>query len=128
MNLASRLEGAGKVYGVSTLVGEETERRVRDEILAREVDVIRVVGKKQPIRVFELLGEKGAVPAEELEKTALFGRALETYRAKRFSEAAAMFEALAGDPVAAVYAGRAQQSAASPPPGDWDGVFELDKK
>ena len=128
MNLASRLEGAGKVYGVSTLVGEETERRVRDEILAREVDVIRVVGKKQPIRVFELLGEKGAVPAEKLEKTALFGRALETYRARRFSEAAAMFEALAGDPVAAVYAGRARQSAASPPPDDWDGVYELNKK
>ena len=128
MNLASRLEGAGKVYGVSTLVGEETERRVRDEILAREVDVIRVVGKKQPIRVFELLGEKGTVPAEELEKAARFGRALETYRTQRFSEAAAMFEAIAGDPVAAVYAGRARKSAASPPPGDWDGVFELDNK
>ncbi len=128
MNLASRLEGAGKVYGVSTLVGEETERRVRDEILAREVDVIRVVGKKQPIRVFELLGEKGAVPAEEMEKAARFGRALETYRTRRFSEAAALFDALAGDPVAAVYSGRARQSAASPPPGDWDGVFELDKK
>jgi adenylate cyclase len=128
MNLASRLEGAGKVYGVSTLVGEETERRVRDEILAREVDVIRVVGKKQPIRVFELLGEKGAVPAEEMEKADRFGRALETYRARRFSEAAAMFEALAGDPVAAVYAGRARQSAASPPPEDWDGVYELNKK
>jgi adenylate cyclase len=128
MNLASRLEGAGKVYGVSTLVGEETERRVRDEILAREVDVIRVVGKKQPIRVFELLGEKGTVPAEELEKAARFGRALETYRAQRFSEAAAMFEVIAGDPVAAVYAGRARQSAASPPPGDWDGVFELGNK
>jgi len=128
MNLASRLEGAGKVYGVSTLVGEETERRVRDEILAREVDVIRVVGKKQPIRVFELLGEKGAVPAEESEKAAAFGRALETYRARRFSEAAVLFEALAGDPVAAVYAGRARRSAASPPPAGWDGVFELDKK
>lgn len=128
MNLASRLESAGKIYGVSTLVGEETERRVRDEILAREVDVIRVVGKKQPIRVFELLGEKGAVPTEELEKAARFNRALETYRAQRFSEAAAMFEAIAGDPVATVYAGRARQSAASPPPGDWDGVYELDKK
>ncbi len=128
MNLASRLEGAGKVYGVSILVGEETERRVRDEILAREVDIIRVVGKKQPVRVFELLGEKGEVPAEELEKAARFGRALETYRARRFAEAAALFEALAGDPVAAVYAGRARRSAASPPPCDWDGVCELDKK
>ncbi len=128
MNLASRLEGAGKLYGVSTLAGEGTERWVRDEILTREVDVIRVVGKKQPVRVFELLGEKGDVPAGEVEKAARFGRALETYRARRFAEAEAMFRALAGDPVASVYAGRSRQAAAAPPPADWDGVYELDKK
>jgi adenylate cyclase len=128
MNLASRLEGAGKLYGVPILVGEETERRVREEILAREVDVIRVVGKKRPVRIFELLGEKGAVPADEVEKAARFGRALETYRTRLFAEAEAAFGALAGDPVAAVYAGRARQAAASPPPADWDGVYELDRK
>jgi adenylate cyclase len=128
MNLASRLEGAGKLYGVSVLVGEETERRVRDEILVREVDVIRVVGKKQAVRIFELLGEKDAVPADEVERAGRFGRALEAYRARRFAEAEAAFGALAGDPVAAVYAGRARQAAASPPPVGWDGVHELDRK
>jgi adenylate cyclase len=128
MNLASRLEGAGKLYGVSVLVGEETERRVRDEILVREVDVIRVVGKKQAVRIFELLGEKDAVPADEVERAGRFGRALEAYRARRFAEAEAAFGALAGDPVAAVYAGRARHAAASPPPVGWDGVHDLDRK
>jgi adenylate cyclase len=128
MNLASRLEGAGKLYGVSTLAGEETEKRVREDILTREVDVIRVVGKKQPVRIFELLGEKGAVAAAEVEKAVRFGRALEAYRTRRFAEAEAAFGALAGDPVAAVYAGRSRQAAATPPPADWDGVYELDRK
>ncbi len=128
MNLASRLEGAGKLYGVSILVGEETERRVREEILAREVDVIRVVGKKQPVRIFELIGEKDSVPAEAVAAAARFGRALEIYRARRFSEAEAAFILLAGDPAAALYAGRSQRAAASPPPAEWDGVHELDRK
>jgi adenylate cyclase len=128
MNLASRLEGAGKIYGVSVLVGEETERRVREGILAREVDVIRVVGKKQPVRIFELLGERGPAAGEEAEKADRFGRALETYRAGRFPEAEAAFAALVGDPVAAVYAARARAFAAAPPPHGWDGVYELDRK
>jgi len=128
MNLASRLEGAGKLYGVSILIGEETERRVRDAILAREVDIIRVVGKKQPVRIFELIGEKDEVPAGEVEKAARFGRALETYRAQRFSEAEAAFASLAGDPVAALYAARSRQAAVSPPAADWDGIHELDRK
>ncbi|OGD25922.1 MAG: hypothetical protein A2V57_09185 [Candidatus Aminicenantes bacterium RBG_19FT_COMBO_65_30] len=128
MNLASRLEGAGKLYGVSILVGEETERRVHAEILAREVDVIRVVGKNQPVRIFEPIGEKDSVPAEETEKAVRFGRALETYRARRFAEAETAFASLAGDPVAALYAARSRQAAASPPPADWDGVHALDRK
>jgi adenylate cyclase len=128
MNLASRLEGAGKLYGVSILASEETERQVREEILAREVDVIRVVGKKQPVRIFELIGEKDVVPAEDIEKAARFGRALETYRTRGFAEAEAAFTSLAGDPVAALYAGRSRRAMASPPPVDWDGVHELDRK
>jgi adenylate cyclase len=128
MNLASRLEGAGKIYGVSVLIGEETERRVRDDLLAREVDVIRVVGKKQPVRIFELLGDKGMATPEEVERAARFGRALEDYRSGRFPEAEAAFLALAGDPVAAVYASRARAFSAAPPPPGWDGVYELDRK
>jgi hypothetical protein len=128
MNLASRLEGAGKLYGASILIGEETERLARPGILAREVDLIRVVGKTRPVRIFELVGEKGSVAADEIEKADRFGRALGAYRARRFAEAEAAFASLAGDPVAALYAGRSRQAAASPPPADWDGGHTLDRK
>jgi len=128
MNLASRLEGAGKLYGVSILIGEETERRVREAVLAREIDIIRVVGKSQPVRIFELIGERETVPAEDVEKVLRFGRALTTYRDRRFAEAAAAFASMAGDPVAALYAERAGRAAAEPPPEDWDGVHTLDRK
>jgi adenylate cyclase len=128
MNLASRLEGAGKIYGVSILAGQETERRVRSEILAREVDIIRVVGKAQPVRIYELLGERGSAPGEIIERADRFGRALAAYRARRFAEARAAFAALHGDPVAVLYAERARRAAAEPPPADWDGGHTLDRK
>jgi adenylate cyclase len=128
MNLASRLESAGKLYGTWTLVGEETERLVRGAVVAREVDLIRVVGKARPVRIFELVGEAGEVPAEDLERLTLFGRALDDYRARRFAGAEAAFTALAGDPVASLYAERARRAAAEPPSADWDGVHILDRK
>lgn len=128
MNLASRLEGACKAYKIFTLVSEETASRVGDEIVTREVDMIRVVGKKQPIRIFELIGEKEDVAADRIERVGRFRVALEAYRAAQWARARELFEALAGDPVAEVYAGRCRTFTASPPPAGWDGVTEMKEK
>ena len=128
MNLASRLEGACKVYRIFTLVSEETASRVRNEIVTREADMIRVVGKKRPVRIFELIGEKDDVAADGIERISRFHAALEAYRAGQWASARPLFEALAGDQVAEVYAGRCRSFAASPPPGDWDGVYEMKGK
>jgi adenylate cyclase len=128
MNLASRLEGACKAYKIFTLVSEETASRVRDEIVTREADMVLVVGKKRPIRIFELIGEKDDVAADGIERISRFHAALEAYRAGQWARARPLFEALAGDPVAEVYAGRCRSFADSPPPGDWDGVYEIKEK
>lgn len=128
VNLASRLEGACKHYGVGLLVGEETYRRLGGELAGREVDIIRVVGKARPVRVYELLGERSAEGgAATAEREASFRAALDAYRARDWDRAAALFAALAaaGDPVAGVYALRTAGLKADPPPVDWDGVFEL---
>jgi adenylate cyclase len=128
INLAARLEGACKQYGIGILAGEETASRVGESVVYREVDIIRVVGKKHPVRVFELIGEAGQVGAERLSLLRDFGAALDTYRRREWQEALKGFLALRDDPVAAVYAGRCRELLQSPPAEDWDGVFELKSK
>jgi adenylate cyclase len=66
-NLASRLEGANKVYGTRVLVSEETARLARDTVELREIDSIIVVGRSEPQRVFEVLGRSGEVDATTRE-------------------------------------------------------------
>ena len=64
VNLASRLEGAAKAYGTRTLVAEDTIAAAHGKVLARELDLLRVKGKQQTVRVFELVGVAGtATPA-----------------------------------------------------------------
>jgi adenylate cyclase len=130
VNLAARLEGACKLYGISLLIGEETYLRVRQEMAGREVDLIRVVGKTRPVRVYEILGEAAAPEAGEAERLASYRAALEAYRARDWENAAALFSTLAkaGDSVSGLYLRRCGELAAAPPPVDWGGVFELKMK
>ena len=128
MNLASRLEGACKQYKVFLLVGEETWESVKDVVLAREIDMIRVVGKARPVRVFEPVAERAAATAEEIEKVALFERGLEAYRARDWDGAETAFRRLPADPPAGIYLARLAAFRQSPPPAGWDGVFELKVK
>jgi adenylate cyclase len=128
INLAARLEGACKQYGIGLLAGEETVSRAGEAVVCREVDVIRVVGKKKSVKVFELIGEAGQVSPEQLSLLRDFGAALDSYRRREWQKALKGFLALKDDPVAAVYTGRCRELLISPPPGDWDGVFELKSK
>jgi adenylate cyclase len=64
MNLASRIEGANKLFGSRILITEATRERADDSIECRELDAIRVVGRQQPVRVYELLARRdGLDPA-----------------------------------------------------------------
>ena len=128
MNLASRLEGACKQYKIATLISEQTRDTVRVEIVTREIDMIRVVGKKTPVRVFELVGEREETASGEIEKTALFERGLEAYRNRDWDGAVETFRKLGEDVPAGIYVRRCMAFKQSPPPPDWDGVFELGEK
>lgn len=126
INLSSRLEGVNKIYGSTILVNEVTRRLCPDELAFREVDVVRVKGRDTPVRIFEPLGRQESLSAEAAADLAAFEQALAAYRARRFGEAAAAFEALAErDPVARTYVGRSREMAGNPPPADWDGVYEM---
>ncbi len=128
VNLAARLEGACKQYRVPVLIGETTCEGVKGRIVTREVDIIRVVGKKKPIHVYEILGEAGEVSGPDLERVKLFETGIDLYRRRDWDKAIAAFDALGDDELARIYGLRAVEFRQSPPPPDWDGVFDLRSK
>ena len=132
VNLASRLEGAGKEYGVGILVSEETCRLAADQVEARELDLLRVKGKEKPVRIYELLGRKGELEAETGRLRNLFAQGLGCYRKQRWTEAVSCFEqalALApGDGPSRTFLARCRQFQESPPGEQWDGVCRLTSK
>jgi adenylate cyclase len=129
VNLASRLEGANKIYGTAILVAESVRRAAGAAIAWREIDRVRVVGRETPVVLFEPLGLAGEVPPERQATATAFAAALAAYRAARFDEAVSMFDAIAAsDPPARVFAARARAFCAAPPQMPWDAVTVLETK
>lgn len=131
MNLASRLEGANKAYGSLIMLGPRTYELARDFIEVRELDQVRVAGKKEAVRVFELLSLRGQLSAEKRETVDRYHEALALYRQRRFADAAIVLDTrLAKDPQdgpTAALLKRCQEYVETPPPAGWDGVTSLDK-
>jgi adenylate cyclase len=133
VNLGSRLEGLNKMYGTEILLGENTAPLVDKSFLLRELDMVRVVGRKQPVRVYELVGKvNDSLPEQKLNALKLFAQGLETYRRQLWEEALARFnESLAlfpQDGPSRVMAERCRIYKEACPPADWDCVFEHTSK
>lgn len=132
VNLASRLEGANKQYNSKIMVADTTFDLAKEDIEARDLDLIRVKGKKEPRKVFEILCPKGQMSHQVEKGRHLYHEALHDYRQKNFKEAIAkfkqVFDYLPGDHLTKVYIDRAETYLKTPPPSDWDGVFELKTK
>ncbi len=128
INLASRLEGACKQYGIPILVGESTYLLAKEVILAREVDLIRVVGKSKPERVYQVLGEMSQASPEMLERVEDFHLALDFYRRRNWAEALDLFGKDKEDELSSVYISRIESFRLNPPPADWDGIYDLETK
>ena len=128
VNLAARLEAITKAYGVGIVVCEDTAKAVGDLHPMRELDAIRVRGRKRPARIFQVLAADAAVSAATLEAYARGRRAM---AAGAWGEATAAFEAALaatpGDGPSTLMADRARQLAAAPPPAGWDGVWDSAK-
>jgi len=132
VNLASRLEGVNKAYDTTVILAEETHRLAQAVIEARELDVVVVAGKSEPVRIFELLGRAGEVEASALELRDLYVGGLDAYRRQDWDPAERRFaECLRlrpGDGPAGVLRDRSVAFRAAPPPPDWDGVWRLTEK
>jgi adenylate cyclase len=131
VNLGSRLEGLNKEYGSRILISEFTYEDVSKDFTCREIDWVRVKGKLQPIKIYELICE-GAPSAAQATMLQLFAEGYQLYRDARFTEAVAAFKKAVAenpdDPVAVTYLERCEELSANPPPAPWDGVFTMKTK
>jgi adenylate cyclase len=132
VNLASRLEGLSKFYGTAILAGEATVSECGSGVEFRELDLVAVKGREEPVRVFEVLAVKGELAPAQAAVREDFAPGMELYRRGRFEEAAARFahalEHSPHDGPAQTFLARCRQFQAAPPPPDWDTVFRPDKK
>ncbi|MGE3756762.1 MAG: adenylate/guanylate cyclase domain-containing protein, partial [Pseudobdellovibrionaceae bacterium] len=132
VNLGARLEGTTKEYGIRIIISEFTYGDVKDSFTAREIDWVRVKGKNQPIRIYELMCEGKPTEPEVTKMLEAFARGFKLYHERKFNEALAAFnEALthvASDPVSTLFVERCQDYLAEPPPPEWDGVFVMKTK
>jgi len=135
VNLASRLESLTKVYGVSILVGEDLAARLPGFALV-ELDIIRVVGRDAPERVFALTGSPAtASNAAFIASQARMSALLAAYRSRDWAGAEAELARLQGpetiaglESVLAIYAARIADYRQTPPPDDWDGISQALEK
>jgi adenylate cyclase len=125
VNLASRLEGVGKRYHTTIIVSEQTRQAVGDQFAFRELDLVRVVGRDHPVRLFAPLPADAALAQDD----ANWRLALSAWRQGDFPRAANICDILAaaGDEIAATFAERAHKFTASPP-AIWDGIVNLSEK
>lgn len=131
VNLSSRLEGQTKHYGVQIIVGENTYNETKDIFYFRLLDLIRVKGKVEATRIYELIGEKAAGTQVPTHVT-LYEQAFEAYLNGDFQSAGALLEQVLQcaphDGPAEVLMKRCDEMIEVPPPSDWDGVaVKLDK-
>ena len=133
VNLGSRIEGLNKLYGTEILIGEQTEAMLGDAFRLREVDAVRVLGKKLPVRMFELLGETGETLDPRREKLLEhYATGLTAYRERRFDTGLVEFDAALAlvpeDGPSRTLAERCRVFQAAPPAPDWDGAFSATEK
>jgi adenylate cyclase len=131
VNLASRLEGANKLYGTRIIIGQNTYDLVHEQVVARQLDLVRVKGKLEPVRIYELMGLAPA-SAADIAFIEAFGWGYGAWRAQRWDEAMVHFREAdrlrGGDDCAQLYLARCEQMRREPPGPDWDGAYTMESK
>jgi adenylate cyclase len=133
VNLASRLESACKQYGAHVLVSEFTWRKLRGTYRAREIDLVVVKGKTQPVAIFEILDYHTDETYPSLsDALGHFRDGLAKYRGRDFAGARALFQKVLAinpaDKTAKLYLERCDHLEQEPPPADWTGVWVMESK
>jgi len=130
VNLGARLEGQTKSYGVGVIISEDCYTRVKGAMACRELGAIKVKGKNEPVRIYELIDE-GPLGAHAQFVDA-FHEGLVAFRSRRWDEAITAFTAAVdrrpGDKTSLDYITECTELKAHPPPEDWDGIHVATSK
>ena len=132
VNLGSRLEGANKKYSTSIMASEATYELIKDISTGRELDLIKVMGKTKPIRVYEILGQKETLDAVTTDLLKQYGEGISLYHDRKFAQGLEKFTAILekypDDGPSKLYRQRCEVLRDFPPNADWDGVYEMGSK
>ena len=132
VNIASRLEGVNKIYGTDLIINEDCFHLAEQDVEAREIDLLTVYGKTEPVRIYELLGKIGELDSSTSQLRDTFATALQKYREQKWTEAEKGFQnCLAirkNDGPSLEFLTRIATFARTPPPKDWNGVWQTASK
>jgi adenylate cyclase len=132
VNLGSRLEGINKQYGTNIIISEATRTAAGERIYVREMDAVRVKGKRDPVRIFELLG-RGEPPPLAKQLIESFHAGVAAYKKQDWDGAVLLFDKVRkelkpNDYASTMYIERCEGLRANPPGADWDGVYTMTTK
>jgi adenylate cyclase len=133
VNLASRLEGQSKPYGVDIVIGPRTKEQAKDYAIL-ELDLIKVKGKTKPVNIFTLLGRKDVLDSAEFkQQEETHNKMLAAYRGRQWKEAAGLLEECRRmtfdlKTLYDIYEERLKACEAEPPGSDWDGTYTATSK
>jgi len=131
VNLASRLESVNKIYSTHILIGENTQKLIKDDFIIRELDSIKVKGKENTTNIYELISTKEDVEPEIISLIDKYSKALALYRNQKFAEAIIIFNECSdeySDKASEVFIERCEYFTVNKPSENWDGVFVLKNK
>ena len=126
VNLAARLEGANKAYGTGILASDATMAAAGDGILARPIDTVRVVGRRQPVTLFEPLARRHRADDLQQRQATVFADVQAALAQGELARAGALLQGLPAEDAAAQKLAR--RIAALPAGATWPGVTDLTEK
>jgi len=133
VNLASRLEGANKMYRTHIMISEDTYKLVKDAVISRPLDLIRVKGRQKPVRVLEVISRRDdRLPANVRSMLPVFVNGIRYYHQRDWQKAEDCFkfclDSVPDDGPATEYMRRVKEFTQNPPTEDWDGVYTMHTK
>jgi len=137
VNLAARLESAAKQYGIYTMISNFTYDMVKNDFETRQIDKITVVGKSEPVTVYELISEKGLLNRDLTKLLELYNQGISYYYNQQWdkaveaftaSESLEPFKSFASRTPSGIFVKRCGEYKAAPPGRNWDGVYNLTSK